>query len=50
MKKIIPKFKIQNIKKSETSGETRNSENNKDNINSNKRLKLINYIINIVRK
>lgn len=50
MKKIIPKFKIQNIKKSEATEETRNSKNNKDNINGNKRLKLISYIMNIVRK
>lgn len=50
MKKIIPKLKIQSIKKSTTIGDIRTSENNKDNINGNKRVKLINYIINIIRK
>jgi hypothetical protein len=50
MKKIIPKLKIQSIKKPKTIGDIRTSGNNKDNINGNKRVKLINYIINIIRK
>lgn len=50
MKKIISRLKIQNIKKSKTVEETTTSENNKDNLKGNKRLKLINYIINIIRK
>lgn len=50
MKKIIPKLKIQNIKKSKAVEEITNYGDGKVDIKDNKRLKVINYIINIIGK